>query len=518
MKTTKKIWMSAAMALGLGFATTFGASAQVADMNVGSGDIVWNAYTGEKIALKVSGPNGTFEHTFDAGVNPAIGLFDKAGNLFQDGTYTWQLVSIPEVSDEMKAARAAGEKIAAFEAVKQSGSFTVHKGAFVLPAEEAGAAGKPAAVTNLGEKAQVIATDLIVQGSECVGIDCTSSESFGFDTLRLKENNLRINFTDTSSSANFPGVDWTLLANESDNGGLNKFTIQDVTNNKNIFTVEANAPNDALYVDSAGNVGLDTNNPAVEFHVQDGDSPTIRLEQDGSAGFQSQTWDIAGNETNFFVRDVNNGSKLPFKIIPNAPTDSLYVAASGNVGIGTANPDAALSVERGDGSAKIYVEERTATAGTYTLLELNATQTRPRISLTNGSAVSTWNFDVLNDGNFAFIKGGAGLTFTFEADGDLSIPGNFISNGTTLNVPDYVFADDYYLPTLEEVQAHIDTNSHLPGVPSAQEVVTEGLDITEMQLTLLRKIEELTLYTLEQHSKIEGMQAEINSLKAAAQQ
>jgi hypothetical protein len=52
--------------------------------------------------------------------------------------------------------------------------------------------------------AQVFTTDVIVQGSECVGFDCATSESFGSDTLRLKENNLRIHFDDTSSSASFP--------------------------------------------------------------------------------------------------------------------------------------------------------------------------------------------------------------------------------------------------------------------------------------------------------------------------
>ena len=76
-----------------------------------------------------------------------------------------------------------------------------------------------------------------------------------------------------------------------------------------------------------------------------------------------------------------------------------------------------------------------------------------------------------------------------------------------------MFADDYYLPTLDEVQAHIDTNSHLPGVPSAGEVIAEGLDITEMQLTLLRKIEELTLYTLEQHETIQELRDRVNTLE-----
>ena len=56
---------------------------------------------------------------------------------------------------------------------------------------------------------EVIPDDLIVQGSHCVGLDCVNNESFGFDTLRLKENNTRIKFDDTSTAAGFPANDWT---------------------------------------------------------------------------------------------------------------------------------------------------------------------------------------------------------------------------------------------------------------------------------------------------------------------
>ena len=65
---------------------------------------------------------------------------------------------------------------------------------------------------------QVILDDLIVDGSACIGFDCVNGESFGFDTLRLKENNLRIKFQDTSSSASFPSRDWQITANDSANG------------------------------------------------------------------------------------------------------------------------------------------------------------------------------------------------------------------------------------------------------------------------------------------------------------
>ena len=70
----------------------------------------------------------------------------------------------------------------------------------------------------------------------------------------------------------------------------------------------------------------------------------FRLEQNGSSGFGSQTWDIAGNESNFFVRDVTHGSKLPFRIKPNAPDNALYIAADGDLGFGTATPDGQIDV------------------------------------------------------------------------------------------------------------------------------------------------------------------------------
>lgn len=194
---------------------------------------------------------------------------------------------------------------------------------------------------------QVIATDLVVQGSLCVGIDCVNGESFGFDTLRLKENNLRINFDDTSASASFPANDWRLIANDSDNGGLNKFSLEDSTAGRVPFTVEAGSIANALYVSDAGDVGLGTASPVVELHAVDGNSPTLRLEQDGSAGFTPHTYDIAANETNFFVRDVTNGSRLVFRILQGAPDDGLVVNGIGRLGLGTEVPATGIDLRSG---------------------------------------------------------------------------------------------------------------------------------------------------------------------------
>jgi hypothetical protein len=109
--------------------------------------------------------------------------------------------------------------------------------------------------------------DIIVQGSACIGVDCAVNESFGFDTLRLKANNTRINFLDTSASAGFPNHNWQLTANDNASGGLNKFSIEDITAATIPFTVLGDAPTNALFVASNGNVGIGTATPAAKLDV-----------------------------------------------------------------------------------------------------------------------------------------------------------------------------------------------------------------------------------------------------------
>ncbi|MFW0739834.1 hypothetical protein [Flavobacterium sp. T12S277] len=81
-------------------------------------------------------------------------------------------------------------------------------------------------------------------------------------------------------------------------------------------------------------------------------------------------------------------------------------------------------------------------------------------------------------------------------------------------VPDYVFANDYQLKSLQEVEDYINKNKHLPEIPSAQEIEKNGLMLAEMNMNLLKKIEELTLYSIQQHKKIDQQSEEIESLKS----
>ena len=335
--------------------------------------------------------------------------------------------------------------------------------------------------------------DVIIDGSLCVGFDCVNGESFGFDTIRLKENNLRIKFQDTSASASFPSNDWQLIANQSSNGGQNLFSIEDVDAGNSPFTIVAGAGANSIYVNASGRVGFGTASPAVELHARDGDTPTLRLEQDGSSGFTAQTWDVAGNETNFFVRDASNGSTLPLRIRPGAPTSALDLNANGELGIGTTSPDEKLHVQ--DGNLK---------------LEQNG-----NVSFTLANTADTTNdfrFQLNNSARLSFVSSGV-IEMEIVEGGDVRIAGNIFSAGTQLAVPDYVFAPDYELMPLSQVKAFIDENSHLPRIPSAADIARDGINMSQMQMSLLEKVEELTLYTLAQEDRIAELTERLRQLE-----
>ncbi|MFW6012089.1 MAG: tail fiber domain-containing protein [bacterium] len=375
---------------------------EVATANVTGGSLHWDVHVGyDGLELTVAGEGRHVARTFESGETPSFSLFDDEGEPLPDGTYTWELVVSPKLTEldpeefenlrssvdgaEVRDARAPERQVA-------SGAFTVRGGQVVDPnLSEGPEAGEAEQKNTLATKDQVISDDLIVLGSECVGIDCVNGENFGFDTIRLKENNLRIKFEDTSvESGSFPTNDWELVANDSASGGLSHFSIRDVDAARRVFTVEADAPSNSLYVESSGDVGFGTSNPVVDLHVKDGDSPTLRLEQDGSSGFAPQTFDVAGNEANFFVRDASNGSTLPFRIRPGAPTSSIDIAASGNVGVGTGSPEAKLHVENGS------------------VLVQNSSNPGFNLEDDDGAGASSWTFELNGNGLFQMNKAGSG--------------------------------------------------------------------------------------------------------------
>jgi hypothetical protein len=310
----------------------------------------------------------TLQRVFPAGGVFYLGVHDPKAGTLPDGGYTYELrlspALSPEAKDWIKAAQNSPDRaqvsehlreqgLLPVESMVQSGGFQVAGGQLIVPSEtEEPTSPWPSrsagTLANLEATPldQVIADDLIVQGSLCVGFDCVNGESFGFDTVRLKENNLRIKFEDTSNTASFPTNDWQITVNDSANGGANYFAIDDIDGGRTPFKIIAGAPTNSLYVDNSGNIGRKTSNPVMELHLADGDTPGVRLDQDGSGGWGVYVWDVAANETNFFVRDVTGGSTLPFRIRPGAPSNTLYLGSDGKVGSGTTSPEAALHVRK----------------------------------------------------------------------------------------------------------------------------------------------------------------------------
>ena len=100
----------------------------------------------------------------------------------------------------------------------------------------------------------------------------------------------------------------------------------------------------------------------------------------------------------------------------------------------------------------------------------------------------------------ALIDGNVGIGTT-QPDAKLAVSGQVHAQEVKVSVtvpgPDYVFEKDYKLTSLEEIKSYIDQNKHLPEVPSAKEMEKNGIQLGEMNMLLLKKIEELTLYVIE---------------------
>jgi len=358
---------------------------QLASVSGGGSSIRWEVRVPNSgMSLTISIPDGrSFTKEYKAGTSPEITLNDRQLDGLPEGSYGYELRLRPQLTaaerraleaargkDDDPEAERAMRKRPTLPVLTQTGSFAIVNGSIVVggPIEgqrtgkliapkrsaEVGSSNTETRLRNHRASLvtmfdQVIPDDLIVQGSACIGLDCVNNESFGFDTIRLKENNTRIKFDDTSTSAGFPNHDWQLTANDSASGGANKFSIEDISAATVPFTVSGSAPTNSIFVDSSGRLGLRTSTPVLDIHANTSNTPALRFEQNNSGGFNAQTWDVAGNEANFFVRDVTGGSRLPFRIRPGAPTSSIDISSTGNVGIGTASPGARLEVAGGAG-------------------------------------------------------------------------------------------------------------------------------------------------------------------------
>ena len=264
--------------------------------------------------LSVQRPDGELTtQTFEAGVAPAL-RFDGLA----DGLYSY----------ELRTAQPDGTPVV------ETGTFTIANGKLV-PRDIMERAPEASALAVHKPTVQTFFADFVsAAGGLCGGADCTSSEVMGAATAKVKANTVRFKFEDTSTLAGFPTTDWQLSANDSFSGGANKLFVEDLTAGTVPFLIEGATPNNALYLDSTGHVGIGTSTPGRNLAIDDTISPTIRMEQSVSP---FQAWDVIANNNNFIVRDVNHEGD-PFIIKTQAPYYSLVIDSTGRIGLGVSSP------------------------------------------------------------------------------------------------------------------------------------------------------------------------------------
>jgi hypothetical protein len=156
----------------------------------------------------------------------------------------------------------------------------------------------------------------------------------------------------------------------------------------------------------------------------------------------------------------------------------------------------------------------------FITIQQSSAQTNTGIGYLNSNTVGIWSTASASNTPVISLTAqetvGIGTT-TPPAGYKLAVTGNAIFTRVKVQEvgswPDYVFKKEYQLPTLSYTESFIKKYQHLPGVPSAAEVEKNGIDVSETQTILLKKIEELTLYIIEQNKKLEKQDERLRKIE-----
>lgn len=226
-----------------------------------------------------------------------------------------------------------------------------------------------------------------------------------------------------------------------------------------------------------------------------------------SGAIQIKTNSSIGGSANRYLR-------LGWKDNNAAFSPALSVNDDLNVGIGTISPENRLEIF----------------GSTFNRVSANVNanvQTGYQVKRTGSTYATDWEmYSPASSTDLRFFNGGDRLTLmsngnvgigTTTPDAKLAVKGTVHAQEVKvdLNVPgpDYVFEENYNLPSLTEIETYIKQNKHLPEVPSAKEMEANGINLSEMNMLLLKKVEELTLHMIELKKRDEAQQKEIEKLK-----
>ncbi|REC48045.1 hypothetical protein [Chryseobacterium pennipullorum] len=294
-------------------------------------------------------------------------------------------------------------------------------------------------------------------------------------------------------------------------------------------------------------IGIGTNNPESILDINANSSiPIIR----GNGGYiptglrfvddsytqpgQVKEWSIwKGNSFNkglsFMRYDAVNRCAGGICDIP------LFLSDNGNIGINTSSPQEKLSIHgKHIGSTILVHADNGGNApGDLMLWASEPGMTYSGVGLgnniinyTNGLSMERINSSkggsyirlLDNEINFNLVSstGVKQQTLVLHSNGNASLQGKFESKEikvTQTPTADFVFDEAYNLPKLEDVEKHIKEKKHLPEIASAKVMEKEGVNVGEFQIKLLQKIEELTLYSIEQNKQLKSQSGQIKQLQ-----
>ncbi len=241
---------------------------------------------------------------------------------------------------------------------------------------------------------------------------------------------------------------------------------------------------------SKKNIGIGLENPGATLHISgtenDGTTATLKLE----TGTQSMLLD--GNEIDVATELYING---------NSQKDVTICQNGGNVGIGTTSATSKLHIN-GPENDGTNAGVKIVSPGQTLLLdgnEIDALSTGLHINSNSHNDVAI----CANGGNVGI--GTATPNNKLDVAGTIRAEEIIVATGWA----DFVFENGYRLKSLKEVEEFIKKNGHLPEVPSAKEVEAQGIKVGEVESKLLMKIEELTLYMIEQEKKLNQLETQL---------